>query len=465
MHVDPPFDAMDISLEGGSNPSFRSNFDSSTMHASHSDLCPICLSDVLSTGQGPIFRRRCGHVAHWRCIRTHVPFSCPICRQHWHTDADFESARLCIASDSNDAASPPPPRHRVGHGNTVPSPLRAPTLAPVDVMFMCCLRIGPPPDFLELPHDSSMSYSPNFIDGAWGDAWYCYSCDTEVDRTVIQFASPTRICYRHGVCAMAFQNTPIGFSRLPDACVQQGGIELHMIPCDEQLHVAGAAVSSGGAGASSSSVVGAGASSSSVVQEGAGASSSVVQEGAASSSVVQGAAASRRGHTVHRQGPYGAITFGVFRRASDLIHAPPPGSPPGFSAYWAGIRRSDFSSPEGSSVVQEGAASSSSVVLGAAASSVVKEGAASSSVVLGATASSVVQEGAASSSVVQGAGASSVVEGAGASSVVQEGAASVWDSEEEDLSMLHEYDYLAHLVAMHDDEDIHEMNEIINGCD
>ena len=79
------------------------------------------------------------------------------------------------------------------------------------------------------------------------------------------------------LCAMVFQNTPMGFMRISYECVRLGGSgsELMVIPCEERQQILGASVAS------------------SVLQEGAGASSIVVQEGAgASSSVVQGAAAS-----------------------------------------------------------------------------------------------------------------------------------------------------------------------------
>ena len=130
--------------------------------------CPICLSDVVVGGH----HRSCGHVAHWRCISRHVPFDCPVCRCRWDHDIDDRQAEACMAADigaitsgSQDAS--PQPRPRVGH--PVENPRLQPRLAPTDVMFLCCQRRGPPPEFVELP-DNCMSYSPNWVDGSWHDA-------------------------------------------------------------------------------------------------------------------------------------------------------------------------------------------------------------------------------------------------------------------------------------------------------
>ena len=157
-------------------------------------LCGVCLEPV---GEGSAVRdiavryECCNQVAHQGCLADLVvrgARSCPICRRR----PMRVPASLDITCGERPAQGLPSP-DGVPHQPTVPG-------LPPHIQPLCCSRLGPPPDFEELP-DRSMEWAPtaqragNSLLG-WTGEWVCRLCSESVLQDSLPHPGRPEACER-----------------------------------------------------------------------------------------------------------------------------------------------------------------------------------------------------------------------------------------------------------------------------
>jgi hypothetical protein len=166
------------------------------------EICNICLDPVgggLSIREAVVRYQCCHRAVHQGCLADVVArgiHTCPNCR--------LVMQRPLLLNLSCATQPPPPNDSDVGRLSMCPTaPIMPPP--PLHVQPICCSRVGPPPDFQELP-DRSMEWAPtaqreggNVV--AWIGEWMCRQCSGSL--VVDSFPTPGRVeacerCYTFG---------------------------------------------------------------------------------------------------------------------------------------------------------------------------------------------------------------------------------------------------------------------------
>ena len=175
----------------------------------HCDYCPICLGNG-----GPTFVRfsQCLHGAHASCVMGQPTSRCFVCRAEISAE-DQERLRQAalIAVPESSPAPKSAPRSSPAPKSTPkasPAPKRQSRRSPSDQLvarnpiLLCCHRLGPPPDFVELP-DRRMRPE--------GDAMefrFCHGCSRRI-LVAFDMVHYTPFCGVH----QEFMSTIIDFRR------------------------------------------------------------------------------------------------------------------------------------------------------------------------------------------------------------------------------------------------------------
>ena len=132
--------------------------------------CSLCLENV--SDRTSFTYHVCGHVYHTRCVGNWHGNPCPQCRVAWDRQ-DSRNFSLAAAELGVPVSQllPPIPAAQPDPEPTMPQ-------APRDIAVLCCSRVGPPPEFIELG-SQVLGYD-------WEAAeWTCLRCDRCVARVSI----------------------------------------------------------------------------------------------------------------------------------------------------------------------------------------------------------------------------------------------------------------------------------------
>jgi len=134
----------------------------------------VCLQSLIHGG--PILSWVCGHSIHMDCLGNRIPRNCYVCRAALSA-LDVERVNDAMPGALREQ------RQVEEHDDVA---------VPRDAVFLCCPRVGPPPDFVSLD-DRRMVWSQ------LSRSWACRSCNREVLASDIQHLCelPPPYCVAH----------------------------------------------------------------------------------------------------------------------------------------------------------------------------------------------------------------------------------------------------------------------------